>query len=148
MPLATDNKTLQLLRTFARRRRRLILLRGVAATTLALVIGMVAVALCDRLFIMDLPARLALSLAAYLVAVVVAWRVAGRHLVRRDRPGSLARMIEAAEPALRDRLLPAVELGEHANGAAAFRGIVREAAARGASALRMGRTHSDVQSNW
>src|SRR5690606_31356353 len=107
MPLATDNKTLQLLRTFARRRRRLILLRGVAATTLALVVGMVVVARGGRFFIMELPARLALSRAAYCAAVVGAWRVAGRHRVRRDRPAALARMIEAAEPGLRDRLLAA-----------------------------------------
>src|SRR5688572_24735518 len=137
MALSTDNKTLRLLRTFAQRRRRLILLRGVAATTLALIAGMIGVALADRLIIMDTPLRVGLSLSVYAGAVAVAWLVAGRHLVRRDRPVELARMLESAEPTLRDRLLAAVELGEWANGAAAFREIVRDDAARRAAAVRV-----------
>ena len=140
MALSTDNRTLRLLRTFAQRRRRLILLRGTAATTLMLVLGMILVALADRLIVMDTPVRLSLSLGVYAAAVAAAWLLAGRQLVRRDRPGQLARMLESAEPGLRDRLLAAVELGEWANGAAAFREMVREDAARRAGQVRVERT--------
>ena len=140
MTLATDNRTLQLLRNFAQRRRRLILLRGVAATVIVLLGTMFAVALIDRLVLMETPARVAMSLAAYVAAVLVAWRTAGRNLVRADDPAELARMIESAEPVVRNRLLAAIELGQWANGAAAFRQIVREDANRRSAQVRVERT--------
>jgi hypothetical protein len=99
------------LRAFGRRRRRLIVLRGLAAAIVCLVGAMTAAAIPDYLTVVPDGARLALSAAAYLAAAVVFWRVCLRGAWRWPDERELALRVETARPELHERLLAAVELG-------------------------------------
>ena len=105
------------LRSFARRRRRLIVLRGVFAALAMLFFAMILVAVVDfastYYFDIFLPkwTRYALSGVAYLAVIVVAWRQCLTQLLHAPDARGLARLIEHAEPRLREDLISAVELG-------------------------------------
>ena len=108
-----DPIILKQLRAFARRRRSLILVRGVLATLAMLVGAMVAVAAVD--FWVPLMAdwvRWVLSAGAYLSVVVIAWRYCLDQLLHAPDERQVARLVEFAEPKLREDLLSAVELGQ------------------------------------
>ncbi len=100
------------LAVFARRRRRLITIRGVCAGLATLLAGMMIVALLDWSFPLPDWARWALSGVAYAAALGVTWFTSLRVLLRVPDARRLARLIESAEPALREDLLSAVELGQ------------------------------------
>lgn len=105
------------LRSFARRRRRLIILRGVFAALAMLFFAMILVAVVDfastYYFDIFLPkwTRYALSGVAYLAVIAVAWRQCLTQLLHAPDARGLARLIEHAEPRLREDLISAVELG-------------------------------------
>ncbi len=107
-----DPLIIQKLQAFSQRRRQLIIRRGIYAAVITLLAAMMIVALIDWLFVVPDGVRWALSGAAYLAIIVVEWRSCLRLLV--SAPGSrrLARLVEHAEPKLREDLLSAVELGE------------------------------------
>ena len=112
-----DPVILNKLQAFARRRRDLIIVRGVLVTLTLLIAAMLGVAAVD--FWVPLLAdgvRWALSGAAYLVVFATAWWQGVRPLLHAPNDRQLARIVEHAEPKLREDLLSAVELG-HANGA-------------------------------
>ncbi|MCE9611335.1 MAG: hypothetical protein K8R23_14160 [Chthoniobacter sp.] len=107
-----DPVILQKLRAFARRRRSLILLRGVFATVAMLVGTMIVVAAVDfRIPFLPNAVRWALSVTAYVAVLVVAWRQCLRQLWHAPDERQIARLVEHAEPGLREDLLSAVELG-------------------------------------
>lgn len=126
---ATD----QLLRRFGRRRRLLLGTRGLLAGLASLVVAMVIISLLDRLSGAGDTWRIILSCLGYALALAAAWHFGWGRLLRRDDPVALATMLESAAPALRDRLVAAVEFnrgtGRAGDGTSgAFRGqVIREA---------------------
>jgi len=105
------------LRSFSRRRRRLIVLRGILAAFAMLFFAMILVAAIDyastAYFNVFLPkwSRYALSSVAYLAVLIVAWRQCLTQLLHAPDERGVARLIEHAEPRLREDLISAVELG-------------------------------------
>jgi hypothetical protein len=107
-----DPLILRKLDAFSQRRRQLIILRGICAAAATLLLAMMVVALIDAIFVLPDAARWGLSIAAYLAVIVVEWRASLRLLLHAPGPRRLARLVEHAEPKLREDLLSAVELGE------------------------------------
>src|SRR6266853_3220589 len=114
---------------FSQRRRKLIILRGVCAAAATLLLAMMIVALIDAIFVLPDAARWTLSVAAYAAVIFVEWRASVRLLVHAPGSRKLARLVEHAEPRLREDLLSAVELGETHTGEAwdsdEFRALVQ-----------------------
>ena len=107
-----DPVILQKLQAFARRRRSLIILRGVFAAVAMLVATMLAVAAVD--FLIPLLAdwvRWVLSAVAYTAVVGIVWRQCLQQLLHAPDERQIARLVEHAEPKLQEDLLSAVELG-------------------------------------
>ncbi len=107
-----DPVILQKLDAFSQRRRKLIILRGICAAAATLLLAMMVVALIDALFVLPDWARWSLSGAAYLAVIVVEWRASLRLLMHAPGRRDLARMVELADPRLRESLLSSVELSE------------------------------------
>src|SRR4051812_12240833 len=106
-----DPLILQKLQAFSQRRRKLILFRGGCAALATLLATMMLIALIDWVFVMPDGVRWALSAAAYLAVIIAEWRSCLRLLAYAPGPRRLARLVEHAEPKLREDLLSAVELG-------------------------------------
>ena len=107
----TDPVILQKLEAFSRRRRKLIVWRGICAGLATLLLAMMIIAIIDWQFLLPDGVRIGLSIAAYAAIIVVTWRACVQLLVRSPDARTLARLIEHAEPTLREDLLSAVELG-------------------------------------
>ncbi|MBM3858543.1 MAG: hypothetical protein FJ395_02705 [Verrucomicrobia bacterium] len=103
---------LEKLRRFSRQRRRLILWRGLCSIVAVWLAAMTALALLDRLVLVEDGVRMALSLLAYAGTAVVVWRTCVRYLAHLPGPRELARLVEVAAPQLREQLLAAVELAD------------------------------------
>ena len=112
MSTALDSRIAAKLDAFARRRRRLILFRGVCAALAMLGGSMMVVAALDWKFLLPDWLRWTLSGVAYATVLIVAWRACFRLLLQVPDSRRLARFIEGAEPSLREELLSAVELGQ------------------------------------
>ncbi|MEM9020638.1 MAG: hypothetical protein AAGC44_08745 [Planctomycetota bacterium] len=115
------------LRALAARRRRVLVARGLFALVLTLLVAMAAVAMIDRLVVMGQGVRLGLSLLAYAGVIAVVWLSSLRFLVRWPGEAELARLIEQAEPQLREDLVSAVELADDGQGldSPAFREVLQ-----------------------
>ncbi|MEI6655492.1 MAG: hypothetical protein WCP45_12045, partial [Verrucomicrobiota bacterium] len=112
-----DPVILQKLRAFARRRRGLIVLRGVLATVTTLIVAMLVVAAVDYWIpLLSDTVRWVLSGTAYAAVLGAVWWQVLRPLLHAPDERQIARIVEHAEPKLREDLLSAVELG-HAKGA-------------------------------
>ena|GEM_PF-763182 len=96
---------------FNRRWRGLVLLRGVCGGLITFLGTLTAAALVDWLFVLPEWARFALSVVVYLGTASVAWWFCLRPLLRASDSRQIARLVEKAEPDLREDLLSAVELG-------------------------------------
>ena len=110
MSLALASETSAAISAFQSRRRSLLLWRGCLAglvVTLALIL---VLALFDRAWFVPDSARPWLSIFAYLAAMVVAWRQALSFIHESRDIRDAAKLLESAEPSLRQRLLAAVEL--------------------------------------
>ena len=129
MSYKLDPRIISKLRAFAQRRRKLLIIRGVCSALAMLLATMMFVALIDRLIVLPDEARWALSAVAYLAVLVVEWRTCLRQLTHAPGPRRLARLIEHAEPKLREDLLSAVELGtpegEEVFDSAQFRALLQ-----------------------
>jgi hypothetical protein len=106
-----DPQIQQKLRVFAQRRRKLIIIKGVLAAVAALLFTMLVVAFVDLKWMLLDWMRWTLSSVAYTAVLVVVWRECLRQLLHAPDERQLARLIEHAEPGLREDLLSAVELG-------------------------------------
>ncbi|MCX7008335.1 MAG: hypothetical protein NTY53_13990, partial [Kiritimatiellaeota bacterium] len=98
------------LEQFSRRRKRLILARGGAAALAVWLVTMTLVALCDRALLIEDEWRWLMSVFAYALTGYAFWRSCVRHLAHLPGSRDLARLIELAEPSLREELLAAIEL--------------------------------------
>ena len=112
MSTQLDPTIFKKLEAFSERRRKLIVIRGLAAALATLLATMMIVALVDWLFILQEWQRWTLSGLAYAAVIVAEWRSCVRLLLHAPKPRELARLIEHAEPELREDLISAVELGE------------------------------------
>jgi hypothetical protein len=97
---------------FARRRRGIILVRGICAVLAILLTTMSLLAVIDYLFLLPDEARYALSALGYGVAILGAWWTCARLVWRSLDARELARLIEHVRPDLREDLISAVELGD------------------------------------
>ncbi len=102
---------------FRSRWRNLLLARGVCGGLIALLSGMLIVALADYFIVMPDVLRWIFSGAVYLGTLVAVWMVSLRLLLHTPDDRELARMIEVWRPDLREDLLSAVELGDIDAGA-------------------------------
>ncbi|TWU45581.1 hypothetical protein Q31b_07560 [Novipirellula aureliae] len=109
-----DPITIETLELFSRRRRRLILLRSVSIATLAFLLAMSLVALCDYLWLLPGLVRIALSLVAYAITAFSLWALGLRYL-RHQNTLRAARQLQAVEPRVHDDLLSAVEFSDRQN---------------------------------
>ena len=136
-----DPIILQKLQAFASRRRALILLRGTLATVATLTAAMIVVAALDY-WIPLLPdsLRWVLSGSAYAVVFAVAWWKCVNPLMHAPDQRQIARIVEHAEPKLREDLLSAVELGRTRGevfDSEQFRGLVQTDVSARVKGLKM-----------
>lgn len=129
MDLSLRPATQQALAHFRQRRHHLLRLRALlCAATIALA-AFTGIALLDRAWFMPDALRPWLSLLVYAGAIFAAWRVAWRFIAQAKDRKEAAKLIESAEPSLRERLLAAVELADPQAGvqdSAAFRAKLQE----------------------
>lgn len=111
MNVRLDPVTLYKLQTFAKRRNRLIAVRGGCAFVATALVAMSIVAFVDFFLVLPDWARITLSLAAYALALSVLYTTALRWLLRTADLRQLARMFEADHKELKEKVLSAVELG-------------------------------------
>ena len=102
----------QKLASFGRRWRRLLLLRGLCESLVVLLTALTFTALLDWLFILPDALRWTLSGLVYLSTAAVFWWRCLRPMSHIPSSRDLARLVERAEPSLREDLLSAVELSE------------------------------------
>ena len=101
------------LSAFRRRRQRLLLMRGGCAALVTLLLAMGLVAFLDWRFVLSDEVRIGLSVVAYALVLGMLWVECLRALLHRTSVRELARLIETGQPALREHLLSAVELGDY-----------------------------------
>ncbi len=116
MSYKLDPKILSKLRAFAARRRKLIIIRGICTAIAMLLATMMTVAFVDLVFVLPDGVRWGLSAVAYLAVIIAEWRTCLTLLAHAPGPRRLARLLEHAEPKLREDLLSAVELGTSKDG--------------------------------
>ncbi|MEZ5303466.1 MAG: DUF4175 family protein [Verrucomicrobiales bacterium] len=128
--------TAKKLTEFASRRRLLILIRGGCAALISLIALLSVLALLDWAFLIPDAVRWGLSFVAYAAVGAVLWFTCLRYLFGHHGEREIARIVERAEPTLREDLISAVELGdprhleEHQFESAAFRSLVQDDVAR------------------
>ena len=142
MDFRLDPHTRAGLRQFGRRRRRLILLRGLSALAVSLAGSALLLVAVDAFVLLPDRLRWALSLAAYGVSLLLGWFTCMRLLVRLPSERALARLVELSEPSLREELVSAVELGapdaDPRYDSPLFRALLQRSVARRMSGLNMG----------
>lgn len=117
MNLSLRPATHEALDRFRLRRQTLLQLRALLCGTAIALAAFTLIALLDRAWFMPDMLRPWVSLLVYAGAAFMAWKVAWRFIAQaKDKEGA-ARLIEAAEPALHERLLAAVELADSREGA-------------------------------
>ena len=115
MSAKLDPRTQTKIKDFAARRRELILLRGICALVGGVLVTMTALALLDCLVILPDKVRWALSVVGYGLVAVLVWRLSLRHLLGRPSATEVARLVERADPSMREDLISAIELGDAKN---------------------------------
>lgn len=129
---------------FADRRAWLLVIRGLAIGFIVFIAGMVLLALADQFIRMGTGARTTASLLVDALAIGAAWIYGIRESRTRDWT-AIARRMESATPALRERMLSAVELGStddasssvKSNGSVEFRRELQDQVADQLSKLQV-----------
>lgn len=116
MNLSLRPATHEALQRFRLRRQQLLRLRALLCGTALALAAFVLIALLDRAWFMPDALRPWVTLLAYGGAAYAAWHVAWRFIAQGNGKEGTAKLIEAAEPALRERLLAAVELADPKGG--------------------------------
>ncbi|MEI6535574.1 MAG: DUF4175 family protein, partial [Verrucomicrobiaceae bacterium] len=125
--------TVEALASFRERRTKMLWWRaGCAASGLLLGLFLI-VALLDRAFFLPDAVRHFLSCASYVSALIVAWAVSLRFIREAQDALGAAKLMETADPALRERLLSAVELAkpdyDHSEDSPEFRAHLQDTVA-------------------
>ena len=116
MNLALRPATHEALERFRLRRQQLLQTRAVLCGLAIALVAFTLIALLDRVWFMPDAIRPWFSLLVYAGAVFAAWKVAWRFIAQASGKEGTAKLIEAAEPALRERILAAVELADPRDG--------------------------------
>ncbi|MHB1079896.1 MAG: hypothetical protein ACYC67_10860 [Prosthecobacter sp.] len=116
MNLALRPATHEALQRFRLRRQKLLQFRAALCAAALALAAFTLIALLDRAWFMPDALRPWVTLIAYGGAAYAAWRVAWRFIAQGNGKEGTAKLIEAAEPALRERLLAAVELADPKGG--------------------------------
>ncbi|MEO2016585.1 MAG: hypothetical protein ABGZ53_19680, partial [Fuerstiella sp.] len=138
-----DPTVVSKLRRFARRRSRMIAIRGLCGATATFLICMTFVAFLDWGWVLSDNVRWALSGAAYFLTAAVAWWISGRKLVHTPGQEEIASQVEDAEPELRENLLSAVELAtdnpDTVTDSPVFRGLLQGRVSQQMAKIRVGK---------
>ncbi len=130
MDVNLDPRIEQKVEAFGRRRRQLIILRGIYASVATAIVTLSAVALLDYLVFLEDGTRYTLSLIAYTFVGLVLWFTCLRWLRHKPDRRRLARLFETADPEFHESLLSAVELGDPLFGkhwdSEAFRAVLQD----------------------
>ncbi len=110
MNLSLRPATLAALDAFRARRASLLKTRALLCAIAIALAAFAVIALLDRAWLMPDAIRPWFTLATYAGAAFAAWKVALRFISQAKGLEGAAKLIESAEPALRERLLAAVEL--------------------------------------
>ncbi|WP_395748251.1 hypothetical protein [Prosthecobacter sp.] len=116
MNLALRPATHEALERFRLRRQLLLQLRAALCGGVIALAAFTLIAFLDRAWFMPDGLRPWVTLLAYGGAAYAAWRVAWRFIAQGNGKEGAARLIEAAEPKLRERMLAAVELADPNGG--------------------------------
>ncbi|WP_395715599.1 hypothetical protein [Prosthecobacter sp.] len=117
MNLALRPATHEALERFRLRRQSLLQVRALLCGAAIALAAFTLIALLDRAWFMPDVIRPWISLLVYAWAAFAAWKVAWRFIAQAKGDQGTAKLIEAAEPALHERLLAAVELADPRDGA-------------------------------
>ncbi len=131
--IGVDPITLERMAAFGRRRRGLIVLRGVCAAVVSLLGVMTVIALLDWLFVIPDSVRWGMSLTGYVAAITTVWITSVRMILKIPSQTQLARLVEQVRPDLREDLLSAIELGASSNAdmdSPVFRRLLQESVAK------------------
>jgi hypothetical protein len=120
--------TVEALQSFRQRRTKLLMMRSVLVALCVLLLLLLLISLLDRATFMPDGVRQALSYAGYAAAIGAAWWLGVRFIKETRQIHKTAALMENADPALRERLLSAVELseGDRENDSAEFRGKLQD----------------------
>ena len=110
MNLTLRPATAAAIENFRQRRTALLKTRAILCAAVILLAALTVIALLDRAWLMPDLIRPWFSLAVYAAAAYAAWSVALRFIAQGSGKEGAAKLIEAADPALRERMLSAVEL--------------------------------------
>ena len=134
--LHLNPKTAEVLGRFERRRRFLVISKGIASAVVSLLMVVACITLVDYLWIISDIVRWCLSVAAYAFSAISLYAVGIRPLGQKD-PERIARQVEAGDSAMREDLLSAVELANplYVNGSLSFRNRLQDIVATKASVL-------------
>lgn len=116
MNLALRPATHEALERFRLRRQHLLQLRALLCGAAIALAAFTLIALLDRAWFMPDALRPWVTLIVYAGAAYAAWRLAWRFISQAKGKEGTAKLIEAAEPALHERLLAAVELADPREG--------------------------------
>jgi len=116
MNLALRPATHEALQRFRQRRQQLLQARALLCAIATALAAFLLIALLDRAWFMPDLIRPWITLLVYAGALYAAWQVAWRFIAQASGKEGTAKLIEAAEPALRERLLAAVELADPNDG--------------------------------
>ncbi|MCH2208752.1 MAG: PA14 domain-containing protein [Lentisphaerales bacterium] len=107
-----NDTTAKKIALFGRRRRQLIIQKGLFTFITASILAFSVIALLDYFFFMEDWLRYSLSAIVYTGLFITVWITSFKKLMAKTSRRDLARIFEAASPALREKLLSAVELSE------------------------------------
>ena len=127
MKIALRTATLEALNAFRQRRQKLLKQRAALALGTVALLALLIIALLDRAWFMPESIRPWFTLAAYAGAAFVGWKVAWRFINEARETSGAARLLESAVPAMRERVLSAVELAEgHGSESEEFRARLQD----------------------
>ncbi len=99
--LHLNPKTAEVLGRFERRRRFLVISKGIASEVVSLLMVVACITLVDYLWIISDIVRWCLSVAAYALSAISLYAVGIRPLGQKD-PERIARQVEAGDSAMRE----------------------------------------------
>ncbi|MFO1485458.1 MAG: hypothetical protein U1F71_19000 [Verrucomicrobiaceae bacterium] len=117
MNLALRPATHEALKRFRLRRQHLLQMRALLCGGAIALAAFTLIALLDRAWFMPDAVRPWMTLLVYAGALYAAWKMAWRFIAQAKGREGTAKLIEAAEPSLRERILAAVELADPRDGA-------------------------------
>ena len=127
MSIKLDPATAAKIEDFGRRRRKLILMRGICTFVTITLLAFGVVGLLDYLIFMEDWVRYTLSSVAYVLLAIALYFTCLKQLTHKSTVQELALMFEMACPSMKEKLLSAVELSDHGKSAAYESNVFKDA---------------------